>query len=161
MKLKIKTHLIPLDGCEFTGEIPTEGLFDPATAPLFTLTGPMTYRLFCSHVNGGLVIRGTLSAPGRAECCSCLEPFDCPLNVDDLTLYIEKLPADGVIDIGNDVREELLTMIPDFPRCQDACAGICPVCGVNRNENSCLCPRTDDVRSPWDALNPLKNNGKA
>lgn len=156
MKLLLKTHLIPFDGTEFSGEIPTDGLLDPATSPLFQFTGPMTYRLFCQLINDGFVVRGTLSAPGKAECSRCLTSFELTLSPkEELCLFYEKIPDKGVIDIGEEIREELLTLVPDYPLCAESCEGICPMCGSNRNETPCRCHLQGNEESPWDSLGTL------
>jgi uncharacterized protein len=59
---------------------------------------------------------------------------------------------DGVIDLGQLVREQILLLLPMKPLCKESCAGLCPVCGTNLNTGSCACsPEWDDPR-----LAPLK-----
>lgn len=60
------------------------------------------------------------------------------------------------IDLGPIVREQLLLGLPAIePLCQEACKGLCPVCGQDLNERDCghsqkqLDPR-------WAALKDLK-----
>ncbi len=38
------------------------------------------------------------------------------------------------IDLVPAVREYVLIDLPDGPLCREDCAGICPVCGTDRNE---------------------------
>jgi uncharacterized protein len=49
------------------------------------------------------------------------------------------------------IREQIELALPMQRVCSEACKGICPVCGVNRNETSCDChPHPADDR--WMAL---------
>ncbi len=47
--------------------------------------------------------------------------------------------------------EQLFLQLPMQRVCSEACEGICPVCGMNRNETSCRCVEAqEDDR--WSAL---------
>ena len=75
------------------------------------------------------------------------------LSADDLDLSV----FDGaVIDIDALVREELLLAAPDHVLCQKTCKGICPTCGVDRNETACDC-ETDGIDPRWAGLKELVN----
>ena len=56
------------------------------------------------------------------------------------------------IDLGQLMREQLYLAVPMKPLCDDACRGLCPVCGTNLNRGTCTC------RHDWDdpRLAPLK-----
>jgi uncharacterized protein len=40
-------------------------------------------------------------------------------------------------DLAPTVREELLLEAPEMPLCREDCRGLCPVCGADRNAESC------------------------
>ena len=46
---------------------------------------------------------------------------------------------DDTIDLGDVVREQLYLALPMKPLCQEDCKGLCPLCGVNRNRETCTC----------------------
>jgi len=46
---------------------------------------------------------------------------------------------DDKIDLREVVREQLYLALPMKPLCQEDCKGLCPVCGVNRNRETCTC----------------------
>ncbi len=46
---------------------------------------------------------------------------------------------DEKIDLGEVVREQLYLALPMKPLCQEDCKGLCPVCGGNRNRETCTC----------------------
>jgi uncharacterized protein len=111
--------------------------------------------------------KGTL----ELDCSRCLEPFVVPVDAPFDALF---LPAsenagegerevreddlgvsyyrDDVIDLGEIVREQFYLALPMKPLCQEACLGLCPVCGKNRNREACSC------QSEWEdpRLEPLK-----
>lgn len=47
--------------------------------------------------------------------------------------------TDTFIDVDADIIEELALMFPTSILCREDCAGICPGCGVNLNEQPCRC----------------------
>ena len=46
---------------------------------------------------------------------------------------------DESIDLGEVVREQLYLALPMKPLCAEDCKGLCPVCGANRNRETCAC----------------------
>jgi uncharacterized protein len=43
------------------------------------------------------------------------------------------------IDLGPDIREEIILDYPVKPLCKPDCKGLCPTCGKNLNEGQCNC----------------------
>ena len=43
------------------------------------------------------------------------------------------------VDIGPEVRDQILLALPIARLCRETCAGLCAVCGGNRNQVSCNC----------------------
>ncbi|NPA49772.1 MAG: DUF177 domain-containing protein [Thermodesulfobacteria bacterium] len=73
------------------------------------------------------------------------------LTKDDLDVIF----FDGVtVEVDEVVREEILLAVPMRKLCDEACKGLCPVCGQNLNEKSCGCkPALKD--SPFAILKKL------
>jgi uncharacterized protein len=44
---------------------------------------------------------------------------------------------DGSVSILDPVREAVILSIPSLPLCDEQCRGLCPQCGINRNEEQC------------------------
>ena len=75
------------------------------------------------------------------------------LSEEDLDLSV----FDGaVVDVDSLVREELLLAAPDHVLCRQNCQGICPTCGVDRNEIACDC-ESDGIDPRWAGLKELVN----
>jgi uncharacterized protein len=95
----------------------------------------------------GLYATGGLRATTRAECVRCLTPFDQDLTItfDDLFVYppekatepLLAVPETGLLDLSPLTREYMLLDVPLRPLCRPDCRGLCPECGVNRNETDC------------------------
>ena len=111
------------------------------------------------------LLRGDLRGALETVCGRCLEPAQIPLDLPVVVSYVEKdegparaAAADedeggegsddggdvftfsgGVIDLGGEIRDEILLALPISPLCRPDCAGICPVCGGNRNVQACDC----------------------
>lgn len=61
---------------------------------------------------------------------------------------------DRSIDLGEIVREQLFLAIPMKRLCREACAGLCPSCGANRNHQRCDCPPLE-TDTPFASLRGL------
>jgi uncharacterized protein len=112
-------------------------------------------------IAGGITVAGEVTAPWAGECRRCLRPASGTLHVPVRELYTHdgdgedayRLEADEV-DLEPLVRDAVLLELPMAPLCDDGCQGLCPVCGVNRNEGSCSCVAPRDER--WAALDQLR-----
>src|ERR1017187_9079230 len=62
----------------------------------------------------------------------------------------------GVIDLGLPIRDEILLAVPMTAICRPDCAGICPVCGRNRNLTPCDCEKQALATSKLGALAKIK-----
>jgi len=71
------------------------------------------------------------------------------VEADDLGVAYYK---DDQIDLGEVIREQLYLAMPMKPLCREDCLGLCPVCGSNKNRETCECrPQWVDPR-----LEPLR-----
>ncbi|MGH8896574.1 MAG: YceD family protein [Egibacteraceae bacterium] len=152
---------------------------------LATVAEPIRLTGEVAGVVAGVLVRGVLGADLRLQCARCLEDiavavatdvvelFSDPLRVDRLRagargVRPRKLVvapeavieegyqiADGTINLDTLVRDALVSAVPCQPLCDIACKGLCPVCGINRNEVECACQETaTDPR--WMALESLR-----
>jgi uncharacterized protein len=120
-----------------------------------------------AHVERGdedsVHVRGHLGARLGLQCNRCLEPFELPVDqqldlfylphrseagTDEEEEEVELSDRDmvvafyrgGQLDLGQMVREQFFLALPMKRLCRDDCAGLCPTCGVNRNQVACDCP---------------------
>ncbi len=116
------------------------------------------------RVSDGIVASGRASATWRGECRRCLRAVGGELAAEFRELF-ERRPTDGetfplaheTVDLEAPVREALMLELPLAPLCTPDCLGICPTCGVDRNERSCECPPPErDTR--WAVLDALRDD---
>jgi uncharacterized protein len=107
------------------------------------------------------------------DCSRCLEPFQIPVDAAIDLMFLPGsantgLPEseiededvgvsyyhDDVIDLTEVMREQCHLALPMKPLCREDCKGLCPVCGVNRNRETCDCQATwvDPRLEPLRAL---------
>ena len=154
MRYKIKD--IPSDGLAIDQELP-RSLFADAMegmdVDLDATTGSVRV-LLSKDRDDNVFANGDLKALVTIPCSGCLGPAlvkvsapvkltfvaadedrpdsDNPLDDVDVTEH------DGMeIDLGAVLREQVILAVPMSPRCRDNCAGLCAVCGQNKNERDC------------------------
>jgi uncharacterized protein len=114
---------------------------------------------------GGIAVTGEVRGPWWGECRRCLRRVEGTVAADVRELYRpagsdedeEETYLLGLdhLDLRPLARDAILLELPLAPLCRPDCAGLCPVCGTDRNEALCDCdtaPR--DVR--WAALDVLR-----
>jgi len=118
------------------------------------------------------LLRGDLRGQLVTPCSRCLEPATVELNLPLVVSYEEadeddeEADADdedgdvrtftgGEIDLGPELRDEILLAMPIGPLCRPDCKGICSVCGGNRNVTACDCE--EKQRMSVSKLSALKN----
>ncbi|HTT87242.1 MAG TPA: DUF177 domain-containing protein [Acidimicrobiales bacterium] len=112
-------------------------------------------------VAGGVAVTGVVSAPWTGECRRCLTAASGVLRVPVRELYTadgdgeDTYPlVDDEVDLEDLVHDAALLELPMAPLCREDCAGLCPWCGVNRNDQDCSCEAPRDER--WAALDVLR-----
>ena len=126
----------------------------------FRVVEPVTlaFDIFKDKVLFRLVgrVQTTLELP----CGRCLDAFTMPvdqtfdlryqphalntgegereLEEDDLTTAFYEHDQ---IDLDHLMREQFHLSLPMKPLCSDGCHGLCPVCGINLNRDTCACTR--------------------
>lgn len=116
--------------------------------------------------NGGdlINIQGEVSSTLIVSCNRCLKDVRFPVQVEvdehfpiDDVLHPNRPPAEGeefdtvvstvvyldqgrpILDLDELLRQLILTEIPMRTVCDEACQGLCPTCGANRNDSPCSC----------------------
>jgi uncharacterized protein len=121
---------VAIDPFELAGE---SYAVDPQLVPV---------RLDISRTTGsGFALRLRFDAQLSGPCMRCLEPAAPEFSVDALEVSqpgeSEELSSpyvkDSVLDVHAWARDALALALPTAVLCQDACAGLCPVCGENLN----------------------------
>ena len=124
-------------------------------------------------------LRGKFAGRVQVPCARCVEPVEVPLE-SEFDLIFRPVGADAgppersitapETEIGyyqkdslmlEDVlREQVLLSLPVRTLCRPDCKGLCPRCGVNRNNQACTC--NEGPADPrWEALADLRSRIKS
>ncbi len=100
-----------------------------------------------TRTHQGIYVDGQLGAEAPLACVSCLSDYWQPLTaeISDLFVYPPPNTSDRLLEVGEDgfldlaplAREAFVLEIPIRALCRADCRGLCPVCGANRNEETC------------------------
>ena len=138
------------------------------------LTEPTEVRGLIRRAGNEIELRGQLEARIQTVCGRCLKSVVLPVSSEFLERFVpavswlteeqhelseEELNLavfDGeAIDLDDLVREEILLAMPARALCNEECKGLCPVCGANRNTDSCNCD-SREIDPRWEELKNLR-----
>lgn len=148
--MKIAVSEIPDEGLEVTDE---KVIWDDDQAGHIEAT----LNVNLQKIGDEVLVRGDVSAMLHHVCSNCLVEFDAAVDTELELVYrpAQELEAgeaelelaeldtgfyrDDEIDLDDLTREQVILNLPMKPLCDEDCKGICPTCGVNRNETQCDC----------------------
>jgi len=124
--------------------------------------------------NRQLHVQVVSRSEGTFVCDRCLEEFQQSVESRYSILYVQSQPppsdaekteeevqylsADAnIIDLGEDVRQYLTLSLPLKTLCKENCAGLCPICGTNKNNATCSCT-VEETDPRWADLKRFLNN---
>ncbi len=145
----------------------SEHLTGPTAAMVVTETtvpsgATLKIDVVLEAVSDGVLATGDTRVEWEANCRRCLTPITGLTSSSFRELY-SATPVEGEtypvrhdsVDLELVAREAILLDLPLAPLCGDDCLGLCPTCGVDRNETACACaPVAADQR--WSALDGLR-----
>jgi uncharacterized protein len=116
----------------------------------------------------GLHLRLRAAAELVGPCWRCLEEARAPIEIDVSEMAAEGRPAhapfdddlDSVyvegdaLDLAQWFRDAVAEAVPASIVCREDCAGLCPICGANRNDGDCGCA-PEEVDRRWEPLRAL------
>ncbi len=122
-------------------------------------------------VDGGIEVSGEVRAHWQGECRRCLRLVTGDLGAQVRELYRPRSPgetddeetyplAGELLDLRPLARDAVLLELPLAPLCRPDCAGLCPTCGQDLNEDDCGCAgAVRDIR--WSGLDALRLSDEA
>jgi len=162
--LNYRVEDIPPEGALVEGEQGREwlnGLFRGQKTLEFEVASPVVFRFYLSRSEATIFVAGSINLNVEISCSRCLEKFIFILHPEstftfspanfqkssfEKELTREELDIefyDGeVIDLGRIIQNQIFLSIPINPLCREDCKGLCPHCGINKNQETCEC--TDD-----------------
>ena len=126
----------------------------------FAVVSPVVLSCDVEKHNDEFRLAGGVRTTLGLACSRCLESFKWPVDAAfDLRYRPHTATADAEereieeedfsnafydgeeIDLGQLIRERLYLSLPMKPLCQEACRGLCWLCGTNLNRGTCACRR--------------------
>jgi uncharacterized protein len=124
------------------------------------LDGLLACRIEIARVGVRYLLDGSISGYALAACDRCLEsyrrlldfefrlflsahisdPDQSELELSEEDMAVQFVEGDEV-DLFEIVREQIYISLPMKSLCRKDCSGLCPVCGIDLNKNSCKCHR--------------------
>ena len=162
---------IPPEGWGFAVEVEPEFLQLPQE-DMGVVDAPVQVRGLFRRVAEQVFFCGTVQGTVAVPCSRCLDPVRSVIAADINAVFLpptagrdaEATPEadeedvythDGTrINLRPLVRDQVVLAFPVQPLCSEECAGLCQVCGVNRNEQLCACRDTGED-SPFRVLKRL------
>jgi uncharacterized protein len=116
-------------------------------------------------VGATIEVVGKVRAPWQGPCARCLQMAYGTLEGDVREVF-EDPPEEGEtyplehdeIDLEPLARETVVLELPQAPLCREDCLGLCPECGIDRNEGTCSCQPPLDPR--WSVLDELRTTDR-
>jgi uncharacterized protein len=125
---------------------------------------PVPAQLIVSRASSGNVLELSFAVTLEGPCFRCLQDAELPLSLDlreyqatkpegdeEQTEYLD----DDRLDLSAWAHDAIALSLPDKILCRDDCAGLCPVCGKDLNEEPH--EHTEERADPrWAALESLR-----
>jgi uncharacterized protein len=121
----------------------------------FAFPSPAHVVLDLAGVDRGVHVDGAIDVEVHGQCDRCLEEVMVPLHVEveerfeagggkDDPLDVNNVLDGDTLDVADLVRQLTASALPMGVLCKDTCQGLCPRCGLVKNEGGCTCPPGED-----------------
>lgn len=134
--LKFPVKDITSAGLSFKKDVPASEI--GLEAGDLDLRSALTVEGDLSRVGNTVIVDMIVTAQYGHQCARCLEDIERSKSREFHFDYEITSPMD-IIDIGEEIRQELILAIPQRVLCSKDCKGICAGCGVNLNIEKCKC----------------------
>ena len=134
--IKISVRDIPASGLDIDQSIPKEDIgLSSQEADIRSL---LNVKAHLEKANNSIIADTRIQAQFGYICTRCLEEL---LSTQELTYKFdfEINPESEYIDLGEEIRQEIIMANPVKVLCSKDCKGICPKCGMNLNLKQCQC----------------------
>lgn len=153
------TRTVPRD------EVGSDAPWGPADD---ALRGPFELDLQLESLIDGVLVRGSVRFVLDLACARCLTPmvqrrephvaelYRDPATYPDETEEGYEIEGDLHIDLERMLRDLVVLDFPVRVLCRDDCAGLCPTCGADRNEQECGHDVEAGIDPRWAPLRDLE-----
>ncbi len=144
--------IIDIGGLEFNGDT-------------YHFTKPITVKGYVQNARDILQLHADISCSINVKCYRCMENTqeDLSFSMNEV-LANKELPDEEIIqfdgtriDLKEIIINNILINISMKHLCSEDCKGLCPICGVNLNEDDCGC-NLETVDPRFEVLKKLIDN---
>lgn len=154
--MEIKVADIPVEGLEVGLALETADI--GALGEDISVVGPVKASFTLKKVGGTVFLAGDIAAALELVCSRCgsvfqfdassglkldLNPLESVSREEEKELRAGDMEVefykDGMIDMTDFIREQLLLLVPMKPLCSEDCRGLCQFCGQDKNVGECSC----------------------
>jgi uncharacterized protein len=134
--IKISVRDIPSAGLDIDQSIPKEGI--GLSSEEVDIKSLLNVKAHLEKVNNTVIADTHIKAEFGYMCARCLEDL---YSTEERTYKFdfEIDPSIEYIDLGEEIRQEIIMSNPAKVLCSKDCKGICPGCGANLNLEKCKC----------------------
>ena len=160
MLIDIRRLLVTLDATEkFQSELVID---DNKAGDGIMFDGPVKTVGTIYNQAGVVFLKAKISAVIKAQCARCLSPAIHNFELDISHLLVREIQDESneemiliegdTLDVDDLVFQSIVLNLPMRFLCREDCKGVCPICGVNNNTQSCHCcdvnvdPRLEALR---------------
>jgi uncharacterized protein len=114
-------------------------------------------RMLIVPQDDGYLVSGEFSGSVLLPCGRCVEEFELPVEGEFDSFEEPAMAGEGLedesrlrmnagqpeFDAAGFLWEQFLLALPESAICSEDCKGLCPTCGINRNQGTCACAREE------------------
>jgi uncharacterized protein len=134
--IKISIRDITSKGLDIHRSIPKEGI--GLSDEEIDLRSPIEVNAHLQRDGNLIVAETSIKADFGFMCARCLGDVH-EVKEHHYHFDFEIDPTLDYVDVGEEIRQELILANPPRILCKDDCKGICPKCGKNLNVEPCKC----------------------
>ena len=134
--IRISVRDVTSKGLDIDQTIPKEGI--GLSDEEIDLHSAISVKARLQRAGNVILAQTKVAADFGYTCARCLEQFH-EVQGRSYDFNFEISPGDEYIDLGEEIRQELVMANPARILCREDCKGICPKCGANLNLETCKC----------------------
>jgi len=134
--IKISLRDITTNGIDIDQSIPKEGI--GLSSEEVDIRSLLNVKAHIEKVDNFIIADTHIKAEFGYMCARCLEEL-YSTEERSYKFDFEIDPSMEYIDLGEEIRQEIIMANPAKILCGKDCKGICPDCGANLNKEECKC----------------------
>jgi len=134
--IKISVRDITSKGLDIDQSIPKEGI--GLSSEEVDIKSLINVKAHLERVDNVIIADTRIKAEFGYLCARCLEELYSP-EERSYKFDFELDSTVEFIDLGEEIRQEIIMANPPRVLCSKSCKGICPTCGANLNAEQCKC----------------------